>query len=60
MTLAVLILAAGRGERLGHRLPKAFVTLGGQTLLERSLCVLEAVDDVAVIQPVIGAHDFDT
>jgi len=60
MTLAVLILAAGRGERLGHRLPKAFVTLGGQTLLERSLCALEAVDDVAVIQPVIGAHDFDT
>lgn len=59
MTLAVLILAAGRGERLGHRLPKAFVTLGGRTLLERSLDALERVDEVAVIQPVIGAEDYD-
>ena len=59
MTLAVLILAAGRGERLGHRLPKAFVTLGGRTLPERSLDALERVDEVAVIQPVIGAEDYD-
>jgi 2-C-methyl-D-erythritol 4-phosphate cytidylyltransferase/2-C-methyl-D-erythritol 2,4-cyclodiphosphate synthase len=35
--VAVVIVAAGSGTRLGADLPKAFVRLGGQTLLERSL-----------------------
>lgn len=57
MKLAALVLAAGRGERLGHRLPKAFVTLAGRTLLERSIETMEQASDVAWIQPVIGADD---
>jgi 2-C-methyl-D-erythritol 4-phosphate cytidylyltransferase/2-C-methyl-D-erythritol 2,4-cyclodiphosphate synthase len=35
--VAVVIVAAGNGTRLGAELPKAFVTLGGSTLLERSV-----------------------
>jgi len=32
--VAALVLAAGRGERLGEAVPKAFVVLEGRTLLE--------------------------
>lgn len=38
--VAALVLGAGRGERLGHALPKAFVPLAGHTLIERSLRTL--------------------
>jgi 2-C-methyl-D-erythritol 4-phosphate cytidylyltransferase len=41
-----LLLAAGRGERLGHDAPKAFVELGGRPLLQWSLDVLAASDAV--------------
>jgi 2-C-methyl-D-erythritol 4-phosphate cytidylyltransferase / 2-C-methyl-D-erythritol 2,4-cyclodiphosphate synthase len=37
MTTAVVIVAAGSGQRLGSSHPKAFVSVGGQTLLEHSL-----------------------
>lgn len=36
-SVAVVLLAAGRGERLGSVAPKAFVELGGKTLLEHSI-----------------------
>lgn len=44
--------AAGRGTRLGAPLPKAFVELGGSTLLARSVAALEAagvVDEIIVM-----------
>jgi 2-C-methyl-D-erythritol 4-phosphate cytidylyltransferase len=44
-----LIVAAGRGERLGSDRPKALVTLGGRTLLEWSVEALRAVPGVARI-----------
>lgn len=34
--LGVVVVAAGRGERFGAKLPKAFVEIRGETLLERS------------------------
>ncbi len=37
ISTAVIVVAAGSGTRLGAALPKAFVDLAGQTLLERSL-----------------------
>ena len=37
ISTAVIVVAAGSGTRLGASLPKAFVDLAGQTLLERSL-----------------------
>lgn len=36
-TVAVIVVAAGSGTRLGQRSPKAFVSVGGRTVLERSL-----------------------
>jgi len=36
-TLAVVVVAAGSGTRLGHAEPKAFVTLAGRSLLEHAL-----------------------
>lgn len=35
--LAVIVVAAGSGTRLGRPEPKAFVTIGGRTLLEHAL-----------------------
>ena len=55
--VAVLVLAAGRGERLGHRLPKAFVPLAGQTLVERSIHALAGAGVFDVVQPVLAASD---
>jgi 2-C-methyl-D-erythritol 4-phosphate cytidylyltransferase len=44
-----LLVAAGRGERLGARGPKAFVVLAGRPMLEWSLDALRAVDAVSRI-----------
>jgi 2-C-methyl-D-erythritol 4-phosphate cytidylyltransferase len=45
MTVA-LVVAAGRGERLGADGPKAFVVLAGRPMLEWSVAALRAVDAV--------------
>jgi 2-C-methyl-D-erythritol 4-phosphate cytidylyltransferase len=44
-----LVVAAGRGERLGSEGPKAFVTLHGRPLVEWSIAALQAVDEVSAI-----------
>ncbi|MFE3292846.1 2-C-methyl-D-erythritol 4-phosphate cytidylyltransferase [Rhodococcus sp. NPDC059234] len=52
--VVALVPAAGQGVRLGEGLPKAFVTLGGRTLLQLSvdgLLASGAVDRVVVIVP---------
>ena len=41
-----LVVAAGRGERLGTERPKAFVMLGGRPMLEWSIEALSKVDEV--------------
>jgi 2-C-methyl-D-erythritol 4-phosphate cytidylyltransferase len=54
MNTVAVIPAAGSGERLGAGRPKAFVQLGGRTLLERALAGLRdsgAVDAVVVAVP---------
>lgn len=48
--VAVIVVAAGEGTRLGSDAPKAFVGLGRETILERSLRPLE---DVAIRQLVL-------
>ena len=51
--VAVVVVAAGSGTRLGAELPKAFVRLDGPTLLERSLHAVRgmrhAADPVLVV-----------
>ncbi len=43
-----IVLAAGRGDRLGLG-PKAWLELGGQTLLERAVTTLRAVVDRVIV-----------
>ena len=54
MTISVIVVAAGSGERLGSPRPKAFVDLAGQTLLEHSLQAvrgLSPLPQVVVVAP---------
>src|SRR5436309_4722787 len=55
MRVAAIVVAAGRGERLGHALPKAFVPLCGRTLLARAVAALAASDRVDAVLPVLPA-----
>jgi 2-C-methyl-D-erythritol 4-phosphate cytidylyltransferase len=57
MATAALVLAAGRGVRLGADVPKAFVELAGATLLERSLRALAASEAVDAVLPVLPPGD---
>jgi 2-C-methyl-D-erythritol 4-phosphate cytidylyltransferase/2-C-methyl-D-erythritol 2,4-cyclodiphosphate synthase len=53
-TVAVIVVAAGSGVRLGNELPKAFVSLAGATLLERTVSTLSLFDEpvqVVVVAP---------
>jgi len=54
MNAFAIIVAAGRGERLGTPRPKAFIELGGQPLLLLAALVFErapSVDAVVVVVP---------
>jgi L-glutamine-phosphate cytidylyltransferase len=65
MTAGAIILAAGRGTRLGARLgslPKCLLGLGGTTLLERQIAVLRAcgVPGVTVVAGFQASRVADT
>lgn len=51
--MGVVVVAAGAGTRLAADRPKAFVELGGVTLLERAVAgvIRAGVDEVAVVVP---------
>jgi 2-C-methyl-D-erythritol 4-phosphate cytidylyltransferase len=49
-----LVVAAGRGERLGTRVPKAFVMLAGRPMVEWSIAALRevtAIEQIVVALP---------
>jgi 2-C-methyl-D-erythritol 4-phosphate cytidylyltransferase len=46
MSAVALVVAAGRGERLGAAGPKAFVMCGGRPLVEWSIDALRAVPEI--------------
>jgi 2-C-methyl-D-erythritol 4-phosphate cytidylyltransferase len=52
-----LIVAAGRGERLGSSRPKALVSLAGRPMLEWSVDALRAVDAVERIVVALPAEE---
>ena len=52
--VSAIIAAGGRGTRLGGNVPKQLRTLGGRTLLERSLAPFDAserIDEIVVVLP---------
>jgi 2-C-methyl-D-erythritol 4-phosphate cytidylyltransferase len=59
MRTVALVLAAGRGERLRHSLPKGFVPLAGRPLLLHALSVLDAAAEVERLVPVIPPDAFE-
>lgn len=62
MSVAALVLGAGRGERFRASLgeaacapAKVFAPLAGRTILARSIAALCAVSEIEVVQPVLPA-----
>ena len=54
MFVSAILAAGGRGVRLGHSQPKQLLTIGGRSILERSVSLLQAhpdVDEVIVALP---------
>jgi len=54
MKASVIVVAGGRGERLGGSIPKQLRQLHGKTLLERSILpfdILEDVNEIIVVLP---------
>jgi 2-C-methyl-D-erythritol 4-phosphate cytidylyltransferase / 2-C-methyl-D-erythritol 2,4-cyclodiphosphate synthase len=54
MHVAAIIAAGGRGLRMGRALPKQYLTVGGQTILERSLAAFDRhqqVQELIVVIP---------
>jgi 2-C-methyl-D-erythritol 4-phosphate cytidylyltransferase/2-C-methyl-D-erythritol 2,4-cyclodiphosphate synthase len=52
MTIAAIIVAAGKGERAGTSLPKQFVTVGGNALLAHAVTALSQhprIDRIVVV-----------
>jgi 2-C-methyl-D-erythritol 4-phosphate cytidylyltransferase / 2-C-methyl-D-erythritol 2,4-cyclodiphosphate synthase len=57
--VAAVIVAAGRGTRASGNLPKQFRTIGGETMLRRTLAMFVEHAEIARVQPVIHRDDLD-
>ena len=55
--IAAVVVAAGSGIRAGGDKPKQFRTIGGETVLRRTLSALLDVAAIDVVQPVIRLED---
>ena len=55
MTTTALIVAAGKGERLGGGLPKQYRLLGGKPVLRRAVEALASHPAIAEVRVVVGA-----
>jgi 2-C-methyl-D-erythritol 4-phosphate cytidylyltransferase/2-C-methyl-D-erythritol 2,4-cyclodiphosphate synthase len=54
MSVGVVIVAAGKGERLGGTTPKQFLDLGGKTMLQRTVASFDRhaeIDEIVVVLP---------
>lgn len=57
MTVAVIIVAAGRGRRFGGDIPKQYVPLGDKTAIRLAIETFLSVDAVTHVLPVIHPDD---
>jgi len=55
--VAVVVVAAGRGSRVGGDLPKQFQPIGGGPMIRQSLLMLVEHPEVGPVQPVIHPDD---
>ena len=49
MSVAVIIPAGGSGERLGAKIPKALVHIGGRTLIEHAVANMSPIADLVIV-----------
>lgn len=59
MQALAILVAAGRGERMGAGRPKAFLELGGQSLLLRAARAFDAAPSVAALVAVVPEAEVD-
>ena len=59
MTAVALIVAAGRGERLGSSAPKALVALSGRPMLVWSVAALRAADGIGTVVVALPGEALD-
>ena len=59
MAVAVILVAAGRGERMGKDRPKAFLSLGGEPLLLRAARAFEAAPSVERLVAVVPDDELE-
>lgn len=57
MTIVAVVVAAGRGARMGAVRPKAFLRLGGRSLLRRSVAAFAAHPRIARVVVVVSDAD---
>jgi 2-C-methyl-D-erythritol 4-phosphate cytidylyltransferase / 2-C-methyl-D-erythritol 2,4-cyclodiphosphate synthase len=55
--VAAVVVAAGRGSRVGGDVPKAYRPLGGRPMIRFSLGLFSADKQIRVVQPVIHEDD---
>ncbi|GJE36928.1 bifunctional 2-C-methyl-D-erythritol 4-phosphate cytidylyltransferase/2-C-methyl-D-erythritol 2,4-cyclodiphosphate synthase [Methylobacterium persicinum] len=58
-SVAAIVVAAGRGIRVGGGVPKQYRRVAGQAVLTRTLAALAAYPGIGQIQPVIAADAAD-
>ncbi|MFS0724500.1 2-C-methyl-D-erythritol 4-phosphate cytidylyltransferase [Paenibacillus sp. 1P07SE] len=56
---AAVVVAAGRGTRMGSAESKQYLMLGGQPILARSLALFESMPEVTEIVLVVGSQDVE-
>ena len=59
LSTAILVVAAGRGSRVGTAIPKQYLVLAGKPLLGHTLGALLAADPAAAVLTVIHPDDHD-
>jgi 2-C-methyl-D-erythritol 4-phosphate cytidylyltransferase/2-C-methyl-D-erythritol 2,4-cyclodiphosphate synthase len=57
MTIAAVIVAAGRGHRAESAVPKQYVSIAGRSVLARTIDVFLSNPQIGLIQPVINEGD---
>ncbi len=57
MNVGAIVLAAGRGERLGGAIPKAFVPLAGKPMLLHALAAISAAPEIDFVVPVVARSE---
>ena len=60
VTTAVIIVAAGRGQRFGGEIPKQYLMLGGQPVVRHCVAAFARHPGIDIIQPVIHPDDAAT